>query len=193
VSVMWLATRSMGLMSMVLLSMVVVLGMVSAGGWGASRWPRMVTAGLHRSLSLLTVSFLVVHIATTVLDGYVPVGWSDVVIPFATTYQTVWLALGTIAVDLLICLVATSLLRPHVPARAWRAVHWFAYACWAAATVHALGVGTDKAATLGVAVAGIAAVTVAALVRALVPARRGESGGVTEPAGLTPTSQEARA
>jgi methionine sulfoxide reductase heme-binding subunit len=48
-----------------------------------------------------------------------------------------------VASDLMIALVVTSLLRQHLGYRAWRAVHWAAYACWPIAFVHGLGLGSD--------------------------------------------------
>jgi hypothetical protein len=40
--------------------------------------------------------------------------------------------------------VLTSLLRERLGYRAWRSVHWAAYACWPIAVVHGLGTGTDS-------------------------------------------------
>jgi hypothetical protein len=54
-----------------------------------------------------------------------------------------WLGLGTVAFDLLLALVATSLLRARIGLRGWRAVHWLAYVSWPVALVHGLGTGTD--------------------------------------------------
>jgi hypothetical protein len=54
-----------------------------------------------------------------------------------------WLGLGAIALDVLAALLVTSLLRERLGYRAWRAVHWAAYACWPLAVVHGLGTGSD--------------------------------------------------
>jgi hypothetical protein len=51
--------------------------------------------------------------------------------------------LGAVAVDLLLAVIVTSLLRVRIGPRAWRAVHWLAYACWPVALVHGLASGTD--------------------------------------------------
>jgi hypothetical protein len=42
-----------------------------------------------------------------------------------------------------VALIVTSLIRRRLGLRAWRAVHWAAYACWPAAVLHGLGTGTD--------------------------------------------------
>jgi sulfoxide reductase heme-binding subunit YedZ len=111
--------------------------------WSSPRWPRFVVEFLHRNVALLTVVFLVIHIATVVLDGFAPIGWKDAVLPFASDYRPLWLGLGAVAFDLIVALVATSLLRHRIGHRTWRVLHWFAYVCWPVAIVHGLGTGTD--------------------------------------------------
>jgi predicted ferric reductase len=139
----WYMTRGTGLVALVLLTASVLLGVLEVKGSSWRRWPRFVTAGLHRNLSLLAVVFLAVHIASAVVDGFAPIGWLDAVLPFHSPYRPLWLGLGAVATDLLIALVVTSLLRGRIGYRAWRAVHWAAYACWPVALVHGLGTGTD--------------------------------------------------
>ena len=56
-----------------------------------------------------------------------------------------WQGLGTVAVDLVVLLIASSLLRHRIGLRAWRSLHWAAYLCWPAAVLHAIGNGTDGA------------------------------------------------
>ncbi len=139
----WYMTRATGLVSLVLLTLSVVLGIVEAVRWTHPRWPRFVTAGLHKNVSLLVTAFLAVHILTAVADPFAPIRWLDVVVPFTSRYRPVWLGLGAVAFDLMVALVITSLWRERLGYRAWRAVHWAAYACWPVALIHGLGTGTD--------------------------------------------------
>lgn len=139
----WYLTRGTGLMALVLLTASMLLGIVELKRWQSPRWPRFVTAALHRYLSLLSVAFVAVHVSTTVFDSFAPIGWLDTVIPFRSPYRPIWLGLGAVAVDLLIALVITSILRVRLGYGAWRIVHWAAYACWPVALVHGLGTGTD--------------------------------------------------
>ncbi len=141
----WYATRGAGLVALVLLTASLAMGVVDVGRWHSERWPRFVLDGLHRTLSLLAVALVVVHVLTTVADGFTPIGLKDAVIPFASPYRRLWLGLGTLAFDLLFVLTLTSILRRRLGQRAWRAVHWIAYACWPLALVHGLGTGTDTA------------------------------------------------
>jgi hypothetical protein len=139
----WYLTRATGLVSLLLLTATVVLGIMGAQRWSSRRWPRFLTGGLHKNLSLLAVAFLAVHIVTAVTDSFVTIRWLNVFIPFTGTYRPLWLGLGAVASDLLIALIITSVARQYIGYRAWRAVHWAAYACWPIALVHGLGTGTD--------------------------------------------------
>ncbi len=135
----WYLSRGTGVVSLVLLTAAVVLGV--AGSLRAR--PRVLLAGLHRNVPLLAIAFVVAHVLTTIADGYAPIGVRDAVVPFLSPYRAVWLGLGTVAFDLLLALVATSLLRARIGLRGWRAVHWLAYLSWPVAVMHGLGTGSD--------------------------------------------------
>ncbi|MEC3982701.1 ferric reductase-like transmembrane domain-containing protein [Amycolatopsis sp. H20-H5] len=135
----WYVSRATGLVALVLFTATMVLGTLTSGRVQSPAWARFAVAELHRNLSLLSVAFLTVHIATAVLDSYVSLRWVDVVVPFVSSYQPFWLGLGTLALDVLLAVLITSLLRTRMPLRAWRAVHWLSYLCWPIAVVHGFG------------------------------------------------------
>ena len=140
----WYLMRASGLVALGLLSLTVVGGIVNVRRFATPRWPRPVTALLHRNVALLAVVFLAVHVATAALDSYVAVGWLAAVVPFTSGWDRLWVGLGTASVDLMIALVATSLLRARLTYRAWKAIHWLAYAAWPLALVHGWAAGTDR-------------------------------------------------
>src|SRR5438128_1799764 len=140
---MWYLTRGTGVVALLLLTVAVVLGILCSIRWRGERWPRFLVGGLHKNVTLVAVVFVVVHVVTTLLDGYAPVRLKDAVIPFVSSYRPIWLGLGAVACDLLLALVITSLFRARIGVRAWRAVHWLAYASWPVALVHGLGTGSD--------------------------------------------------
>jgi predicted ferric reductase len=143
----WYASRATGLISLLVLTAVVLLGISGVARLDTAAWPRFAVARLHRNMSLLILVFLAVHIASAVLDGYVDIRWLDVVVPFTGSYQPLWLGLGAVALDLLVALVVTSLLRVRLGLRAWRGVHRAAYACWPTAVVHGFGIGGKDSTT----------------------------------------------
>jgi Ferric reductase like transmembrane component len=139
----WYSTRATGFVALILLTASLVLGITQVTRWTSPRFPRFVTAALHKNVSLLVLAFLAIHIVTAIADEFAPIGWRDVVIPFQSPYRPLWLGFGTVAVDLLLALTVTSLLRSRVGYRSWRIVHWSSYACWPLAFLHGLGTGTD--------------------------------------------------
>ena len=139
----WYLTRASGLVAIVLLSATIVLGVVASVGWTTVRWPRFVSQDVHRNLSLLCIAFVGVHVVTTVVDGYVPIGFLDTVLPFRSPYRPLYLGFGALAFDLLLAVLVTSGLRHRIGYGSWRFVHWLAYLCWPIALIHGLGSGTD--------------------------------------------------
>lgn len=139
----WYIARGTGFVTVIMLTVSVALGVLTTMRWSAHRWPRFVTATLHKNISLLAVVFLAIHIATTLLDPVSPVHLMNAIVPFTGRYRALGIGLGVVAVDLLIALIVTSLLRQRIGYRIWRAVHWSAYACWPFAMLHGLRSGTD--------------------------------------------------
>jgi sulfoxide reductase heme-binding subunit YedZ len=139
----WYTTRGAGAVSLILLTAVVVVGLLARLRFETEGWPRFLSATFHRDLALITVVFLALHIVTAVVDPFTSLGLAPVVVPFGSSYRTFWLGLGTIAFELLLAIVVTSLARAWIGVRSWRVVHWLAYASWPLAVVHGLGTGTD--------------------------------------------------
>ena len=98
---------------------------------------------LHRNLSLLVVTFVFLHIASTVVDGFAPIGWLDAMVPFRSGYRPLWLGLGAVAADMLLAIIITSLMRVRMGYQSWRRVHLLSYAMWPISLVHGLGTGSD--------------------------------------------------
>ena len=161
----WWVDRSAGLVSLALLTVVLALGVASVGRPMRVSPVRAGAQAVHRQLSLAAVLLLALHVGTAVADGFVPLRVRDVVIPFAAQWKPLWVGLGALAVDLLVVLVVTSLLRSRLPRRVWRGVHVLAYALWPLAVAHALAIGSDAEAPsarwLGVGCVALVAVSLA--------------------------------
>jgi predicted ferric reductase len=186
----WYANRATGAVCLVLFTVVVLLGIAVRLRGRLPGLPRFGTVGLHRALSLSATAFLAVHILLAVVDSYVGITALDALVPFLSAYQPLWLGLGTVALDLMLAVLATSLLRERLGHQAWRAVHWLAYASWPVALIHGIGIGTDTGAAwmTWLTVTCVAAVVAAfgiRLTRSVRAARR-------TPAALLRTAEGAR-
>jgi sulfoxide reductase heme-binding subunit YedZ len=140
----WYLMRGSGVSAMLLLTGVVVLGILTSRKRSLPTLPRFATMELHRSVSLLAVVFLTVHVLTAVFDPYAQVRLVDVVVPFAGTAQALMLGLGTLALDMFAAVIVSSLLLRHISRATWRAIHWLGYGVWPLAFVHMLGMGSDS-------------------------------------------------
>jgi len=150
----WYFGRGAGVSALMLFSLVVVLGIVVRKGRPLQGLPRFSIAAVHRTTSLTALGFLVLHVGSLLFDPYAQLRLFDTVVPFFGAYRPVWQGLGTLAFDLVLLLIGSSLLRHRIGLRAWRWLHWSAYLCWPVAIAHAVGNGTDRASTWMLAVVG---------------------------------------
>src|SRR5215469_9574224 len=139
----WYASRATGVVSLLLLTLVVLLGILVNRQGRLPGLPSFAVTGLHRSLSLLSVLFIAIHVVTAVIDPYVSIGLAAAVIPFVSPYEPFWLGLGAVSLDLIAALILTSLVRGRISRRVWRGIHWLAYAAWPVAFAHSVGSSPD--------------------------------------------------
>ena len=174
----WYVNRGTGVVLLVVLSLAVVLGVLATGRAVSPLWPRFLTQGLHRTLAALAVLLLTAHVVSAVVDEFVDIRWWQAFVPVGGTYEPLWLGLGTLALDLVLVVVATSLARARLPHRTWFLVHLTTYAAWVAGVVHGIGIGTDAArGWMAVTTAGCAAAVVLAVVARVVAVARGRRRG----------------
>jgi len=142
----WYAARAAGVVAYVLLTAVVLVGLTLAGKLTMKTWPKFAVTDLHRFGSLLVGVFIGIHVLTIALDTYTPFSVTQLVVPFASSYRPVWVALGIVSTELLIAVAVTNALRGRIPYRWWRRAHFATFLVWAGATVHGIGAGTDSGA-----------------------------------------------
>jgi predicted ferric reductase len=172
-TVFWYASGTTGVVALLLLTAVLVLGLVVTRQGRIPGLPRFAVTSLHRNLSLLAVAFIAVHVLTAVLDTYVSIPLASALVPFTSGYERFWLGLGAVSLDLMLAMIATSLIRGRLNRRLWRAVHLLAYLSWPVALAHGIGAGQDlqQGRLLALAV-GCAAVVGAAVAWRLAAAAR---------------------
>jgi DMSO/TMAO reductase YedYZ heme-binding membrane subunit len=153
VNVSWLVARSSGIVAWALIVASAAWGLLLAtrvlGRKASPAW----LLSLHRFLGALAVVFTVVHVVAIVTDSYVDFGITEVLVPFASSWEPFAVALGIVGMYLLAAVQITSLLRKRMSQSSWRRVHMLSYLLFATATVHALMAGTDTNALLPTAVA----------------------------------------
>lgn len=192
----WFVSRASGLVLLVLFSVVMALGVSTRLGSAPKGWPRFVFAELHRTFVLFLIAFLALHVVTALLDPFVSIGWSATVLPFLSSYRTVAIGWGTLAVDLGGAVLVTSLLRRRLGFQAWRIVHWLAYPAWLVAFAHSLAAGPDLGIWWVALIEWTSAATVATAVLARLMATVRHSAPPARPSlgyeRITPSERRAR-
>jgi sulfoxide reductase heme-binding subunit YedZ len=165
----WYTTRATGIVAILLFTAVVALGTLVANRVGGTFIGRFEVNEMHRSLSMVAMVFLVIHIITTVLDSFVSTGLISAFIPMTSAYKRVPVALGAVGFDLLLAVWLSSLLKLRIKNQSWRFIHWFSWLAYATSLVHGYLTGTDTHSGVGMLlVAGCAGlVALAALWRFL--------------------------
>ncbi len=143
----WFIARSSGIVAMLLAALSVIWGLlVSTRVMQGTPSPKWLLA-MHRWLGGLTVSFTTVHIVALVADSYVEFGWLEILVPFASTWKPLPVALGVVTMYLLIAVQVTSLAMKRIPRRWWKLIHLSSYLLFWTGLVHGATAGTDAGAS----------------------------------------------
>lgn len=139
----WYVIRSAGMVSFLLLYVSIFLGI-------AIRFPILkkiinpaYSLDIHRWISVQALFFALVHGMAGMWDKYINLSLKDVFIPFASSYEPGMMALGTIAMYLMVALIVSSYIKSRISYGLWRAIHSLNFFLYAFAIIHAIHLGTD--------------------------------------------------
>ena len=124
---------------------------------------------LHRWLGGTALIMTGLHMLSLMLDSWTHFSLTEVFVPLAAGYRPWPVALGIVAFYLLVAVYGSSLLRPRMPRRFWKALHYGSYASVILVSFHAGWSGSDVGAWgyRLVAFTLLGLTTVAVLVRVL--------------------------
>jgi len=178
----WLLARASGLTAYVLLTTTVLAGLVlKSRPFKRVLKPAAVT-DVHRFLTSLALGMLVVHGVSLTVDRTVHMPLAALVVPGASPYRPIPVALGVVACELAVLVAVSFSVRRRIGIRNWRRLHWATYALFVLATVHGIAAGTDSSRpwALGLYLGAVGAVAFAASWRALTRPIRPVSAPVPE-------------
>ncbi len=159
----WYTARAGGIVAWGLLAASVLWGLaLSTKAFGKRPRPNWLL-DLHQWLGTLTMIFLGVHVAGLMLDSYVDFGLTDVLVPFASSWDPSAVAWGIVAFYLLLAVELTALGRRYLPKKVWRSVHYLSFPVFVLATIHGVAAGTDATTTFAVATVVVVVAMVAML------------------------------
>ncbi len=140
----WYMARSAGIVAYLLV-------------WGSVAWGLMVTNKvldgvvkpiltyeLHQFLSIAALVAGVFHAFILLGDSYIQFSVLDLLIPFRSTYQPLWVGLGILGAYLMVGLTVSFYIKKRIGHRVWRLVHYSSFAVWVMVTVHGVLAGSDS-------------------------------------------------
>lgn len=180
----WYTARAAGVVAYALLTSGVLLGVLLAGRARLARWPAFAVTDVHRFVALLSGVFIALHVYALLLDRYAHVSLATLLVPGATSYRPFWIALGTVALELLAAVGISNLLRKRLGHARWRRIHYLTFVVWLAATAHGIGAGTDATAEwlrllYVAAISGVAGAIAWRLTPSGAPSRRAPGSGAS--------------
>lgn len=139
----WYLSRASGTVSWVLVLATCAWGIFLATrlfrGHDRPAW----LLDIHKWFGTLILATTALHMGALVADNYTTFGLKDLFVPFASSWHPRSVALGVLAMYMLVVIQATSWGMKKLPKRIWRAIHMLSYVAFVLVTWHAITAGTD--------------------------------------------------
>ena len=139
----WMLSRVSGVIAFVLLSASVVFGLLVSTKAADGVLSRPLVFNIHQFLSVLTLTFLGIHAGSLLFDGFLHFGPLSLLVPFASPYKPLWVALGTIAAWTTALVTASFWMRGRIGQKRWRKLHYASFGAYLLSLVHGVTAGTD--------------------------------------------------
>ena len=140
-----------GVFALLALTGSVCMGVVATNRIIMTPGHRVLAQAVHRATSFGALAFLIIHIVLEIAARHLEESTTqhvhvlDAFIPFLSQYRTFYMAEGTIASDIIVLLVVTSILRRRFTSSGnawkWRAIHYSSYAALILGVLHGLLAG----------------------------------------------------
>lgn len=173
----WYITRASALIAWALMTMSVLWGILLS-----TRVMRRIDnpawlQDLHRYLGGLTLFMVALHMVSLMLDGWLKFSLTETLVPFATDYKPLAVALGIISFYILVAVQGTSLIMNRLPRKFWKGLHYSSYVALLLVALHAGWSGTDVGSWWYrvLAIVLISVATIAVLVRIITGTRTGSA------------------
>lgn len=145
----WFVARASGFVSLLFLVLSMAVGILGS----TKSFKGLIAAGdvyeVHRIAGYLTVVALAVHMIGLLADNYIQFSISTLLVPGASSYRPVPVALGVIAAYLSVAVVFSFEAKKWIGKTAWRWIHFLNFPLLVFAIVHGILAGTDTPTAAG--------------------------------------------
>jgi len=139
----WIVLRAAGIGAYVVLFASVAFGLVATSGPFGKRFAKASSISIHQFLSTVGLVLLAIHIGGLLLDSYMHFGPKEVLVPGASSYRPLAVALGVIGMYGIVLVLVSSWARRLYSPKAWRALHVAAVPTFILAMLHGIFSGAD--------------------------------------------------
>ncbi|HSB66106.1 MAG TPA: hypothetical protein VLD65_05975, partial [Anaerolineales bacterium] len=140
----WYITRAAGWIAYFLLWLSMVWGLVIPTKLFEKVLSPTFAVDFHEYLSLLSIGFVVLHVAVLLFDKYLPFTLAQIFVPFLSTYRPLWIGLGVIGAYLSALVTVTFYLRKKIGQKRFKAIHTFSVFGYLGVILHAFFAGSDS-------------------------------------------------
>ena len=143
-STLWLVARGSGLVAYALLAAAVIWGLLLSTKILDRTVPARQLTWVHESLSLTAVAATLLHMVALGLEDFIDYGLRVLLVPGASGFRPVPVALGVIAFWTLAVVTPSFYLRSKIGQKMWRTIHFATFGAFASAAIHGITAGTDS-------------------------------------------------
>ena len=140
----WYITRAAGLTAYMLLWLSTAWGLAVSSKIFEPVLQGTFTYDFHEFLSLLSIGFVVLHVAVLLVDQYLPFSVAAILVPFIAPYRPLWVGIGVIGFYLALLVTITFYLRRQIGMKTFRMLHLASFIAYVFAAIHGLMAGTDS-------------------------------------------------
>jgi DMSO/TMAO reductase YedYZ heme-binding membrane subunit len=108
---------------------------------------RQTLYGGHMTMAIMTISFIVIHIAGNIFSPAVALGPLNAIIPFFPGSST-GVTMGVVGTELAIAIAVSVWFQRRLGYRTWHLIHWLAYPSYVLSIAHTVVTGSDVRAGL---------------------------------------------
>lgn len=145
--ILWIWLRAAGIGAYVALFLAVVWGLVSSTSLVTKRISKKTANHFHAVVAASGLLLLALHIVLLVVHEYMPFDVLDVLLPMRDSYRPTAIALGILAMYMIVFVTVSSWLRSHLSNGVWRGIHLLAVPAFILTLLHGVYAGTDTGRT----------------------------------------------
>jgi len=140
----WYITRSAGWVAYILLWLSTVWGLALPAKLFDRFLSPTFTFDFHEYISLLSVGFILLHVAVLLFDQYLPYSLAQILFPFLSPYRPLWVGIGVISFYLILLVTITFYLRRRIGQKKFKSIHTLSLVAYIGSLFHAFFSGTDS-------------------------------------------------